>query len=93
MSCRVIGRTLEDALLVVVADQAREHGCNRLRGTYSPTAKNGLVADLCERLGFTAVSLPAGDGTTIWELTIDELGRSRSHIRMDTTELTAQRIA
>jgi FkbH-like protein len=61
MSCRVIGRTLEQTVLAEAADVARRLGCTELRGTYVPTAKNGLVRDLYPRLGFESV---AADGET-----------------------------
>jgi FkbH-like protein len=52
MSCRVIGRKLEEMMLATMADAAREHGIQMLRGVYIPTAKNSMVADLFGRLGF-----------------------------------------
>jgi FkbH-like protein len=52
MSCRVIGRTLEDETAAVLVGEARRRGCTLLRGRYLPTAKNGLVAELYPRLGF-----------------------------------------
>lgn len=73
MSCRVIGRTLEAALLGVVADAAAELGCTRLRGAYRPTAKNGLVAELYPSLGFVADGEDA-DGTSHWTVDLDDLG-------------------
>jgi FkbH-like protein len=54
MSCRVLGRQVEEATLEVVMDVARSHGASRLIGWYRPTAKNGMVADLYPRLGFAA---------------------------------------
>ena len=35
---------------------AAERGCTEIRGTYIPTAKNGLVRDLFARLGFEQVA-------------------------------------
>jgi hypothetical protein len=39
----------------------------RLRGTYLPTKKNGLVEKHFEKLGFTLVQSLEGGGT-VWEL-------------------------
>lgn len=70
MSCRVLGRRVEEAVLAHVAAAARAEGVPRLIGTYLPTAKNQMVARLYERLGFTLVeSRP--DGATVWELPLD----------------------
>jgi FkbH-like protein len=53
MSCRVLGRQVEEAMLNVVASMAREMGASQLSGIYRPTKRNGMVADLLSRLGFT----------------------------------------
>ncbi len=53
MSCRVIGRGVEEALLAKLAAAARARGRTRLVGEYLPTAKNELVRDFYQRLGFT----------------------------------------
>jgi FkbH-like protein len=68
MSCRVIGRTVEEALVARVCREAAQRGCIRLRGRYVPSPKNAMVADLYERLGFE----PAGrDGdATLWTLEV-----------------------
>jgi FkbH-like protein len=72
MSCRVIGRTVEDEFLMHVCRHAGELGCTRLRGTYLPTAKNGMVRDLYARFGFRQV---AEDGeATVWEYDLGEQG-------------------
>jgi FkbH-like protein len=52
MSCRVLGRQVENATLNVVASVARSLGASKLKGTYRPTKKNAMVADLLARLGF-----------------------------------------
>ena len=73
LSCRVIGRTLEDEMFRVLVARARALGCTRLRGTYVPTAKNGQVAGLYERLGFARAAERdgrAGEGSTSWVLEV-----------------------
>lgn len=68
MSCRVIGRSLEQAVMLELAEQARARGCEKIRGTFVPTAKNSLVADLFPRLGFDPAGEPDPDGTTHWTI-------------------------
>lgn len=53
MSCRVMNRRVEHALMSVIADHARRLGCRELRGQYIPTAKNGMVREFYPSLGFT----------------------------------------
>jgi FkbH-like protein len=45
MSCRILGRRLEDALLAFLAERAGARGAVQLIGRYEPTAKNGQAAD------------------------------------------------
>jgi FkbH-like protein len=54
MSCRVLKRGMEEFILNTIMGVAGEHECARVVGEYVPTAKNGLVRDLYERLGFAA---------------------------------------
>lgn len=65
MSCRVLNRTVEQAMLQWMLG----HAAGRpLRGTYRPTEKNGIVRDLFDRLGFTHTS-DSDEGETRWEWT------------------------
>jgi len=73
MSCRVIGRTVEDHLLMHICRAAQNAGATRLRGTYLPSAKNQLVADLYQRLGFRLLEETPG-GATRWEYDLAQRG-------------------
>jgi FkbH-like protein len=65
LSCRVIGRTIETAMLSYVATQARRAGARSLRGWFVPTAKNEPAADFYSRHGFEQVE--ARDGASLWQ--------------------------
>lgn len=56
VSCRVIGRGVEDALVAAVEDRARDAGSAWLIASYRPTAKNAPVSDLFDRLGFERIA-------------------------------------
>ena len=73
MSCRVIGRTVEDALLGELCLQARAQGLSKLRGTYIPTAKNALVENKYADFGFDCIA-KLDDGSTIWEYDLEKHG-------------------
>jgi FkbH-like protein len=45
LSCRVIGRTVETALLAHIANSAAARGCKRLIGWFLPTKKNAPARD------------------------------------------------
>ena len=53
MSCRVLGRRVEEAMLAEVVARAKARGIGVLRGQYIPTAKNGMVSTHFDKLGFT----------------------------------------
>ena len=59
MSCRVLGRQVEEATLRLVASEARRLGAKRLIGEYRPTAKNGVVEDHYTKLGFSPLDIDA----------------------------------
>lgn len=56
MSCRVLKRQVEEQTLNEIVRVALLRGCSRIKGTYLPTAKNGMVRDLYSRMGFQMVS-------------------------------------
>ena len=69
MSCRVLGRRVEEAALSVVAQAALAEGAKALIGRYIPTKKNSLVIDHFAKLGFTRIDTKA-DGPTEWRLNL-----------------------
>jgi predicted enzyme involved in methoxymalonyl-ACP biosynthesis len=66
MSCRVLGRRVEQMVLRELLLQARVRGAAKLIGRYIPTARNGMVKDHYEKLGFT--KLGAEGEQTLWAL-------------------------
>lgn len=72
MSCRVLGRCVEAAVLKHVADHARAAGKTALTGRFIPSGRNELVREHYHRLGFEEVGgMP--DGQTFWRLRLDRL--------------------
>lgn len=71
MSCRVLGRKVEQAVLSELVDHARARGVRRLVGEYLPTEKNKLVEDHYEKLGFSLLER-GDDGRSRWQLVISE---------------------
>jgi FkbH-like protein len=70
MSCRVLGRRVEQAVLGEILKQARSLGIRKLVGVYRPTDRNGMVRDHYGKLGFKQVQDDAG-GASLWELSVD----------------------
>lgn len=67
MSCRVLGRKVDEAMLAELVKAARAAGIARILARYVPTAKNRMVADHFDKLGFTRIAEHA-DGGREYEL-------------------------
>jgi FkbH-like protein len=80
MSCRVLGRGLEQAMLNLIAAEAKRLGARRLIGEYRPTAKNAMVRELYARLGFDRAAELEG-GVTRWTMPLDGDQERPSFIR------------
>ena len=70
MSCRVIGRSAETALLARIVADARDVNAKRVIGEYIPTKKNPPAADLYEKHGFGMPAESDNNGTT-WILNLE----------------------
>lgn len=66
MSCRVLGRRVEEAVTAELVRSLRSNGTETLVGRYIPTEKNALVRDHYKKLGFTQT----GDVDPLWMLEI-----------------------
>jgi len=69
MSCRVLGRRVEQAVLQEIITHARAAGIGRLIGTYRPTDRNRLVENHYSKLGF-AERERLVDDSTVWDLDV-----------------------
>ena len=72
LSCRVIGRMLEKAMLTHIAQEAKSHGIRYLQGWFIPTAKNKPAGDFYPSNGFVKVE-HGSDGRTLWQLDLTEV--------------------
>lgn len=71
MSCRVMGRNIENAVIDRIERQMQEEGFPGIRGKYVPTAKNKPVETLYERLGYREVGTTP-EGGRCYELNWQE---------------------
>ncbi len=67
MSCRVLKREMEFAMMDELARVALERGLKKLVGHYYPTAKNAMVKDFYAQQGFAKTEEDT-EGNTRWEL-------------------------
>ena len=71
MSCRVLKRDVELALLDAIVHRCQARGLSRIKGYYYPTAKNAMVKNFYGNLGFEKLSEDE-NGNSIWEFKIPE---------------------
>lgn len=81
MSCRVLGRRVENAVLKHLLDHAKKRGISVLRGVYIPTDRNRLVAHHYSKLGFTQVAIEP-NGATLYELDVASAIVQEDHMRV-----------
>lgn len=55
MSCRTLGRQMEKFMFDRLVEAAAARGIRRIVGVYRPTAKNGLVKELYDQMGFRRI--------------------------------------
>jgi len=77
MSCRVFGRQLEDEVMNIVTEIAKQRGIHTLHASFVPTKKNSVIRELFEKLGFSKVPSQTDDGITRWVINLpDYVNRS-----------------
>ena len=69
MSCRVLKRDMELAMLDGLAERCLAEGISTLYGYYYPTAKNNMVREFYGQLGFEKISEDEA-GNTGWKLSL-----------------------
>ena len=82
MSCRVLKRDMELAMLDVLVEHARAANINTLRGYYLSTKKNGMVADHYEKLGFELNSVDPDSKNSVWTLDAQAYIQRNRHIKI-----------
>ena len=70
MSCRVLGRRVEEMVLGELCAAARAAGAAWITGCWRPTARNALVEQHYAKLGFAHTGTDP-DGTTHWRRAAD----------------------
>ena len=71
MSCRVLKRDMEYAMMDALVKEARSRGVTQIRGYYYPTAKNAMVKEFYSLQGFDKIEEDE-QGNTVWSMQITE---------------------
>ncbi|HOO28473.1 MAG TPA: HAD-IIIC family phosphatase, partial [Lachnospiraceae bacterium] len=71
MSCRVLKRDMEFAMMDELVAAGRQAGISIIRGYYYPTAKNKMVREFYKQMGFTKTAEDE-EGNTTWEFPVTD---------------------
>ena len=82
MSCRVLKRDMELAMLDELVKKCRERGIRRIVGYYYKTPKNNMVAGLYESFGFENVEM-CENGDSVWQLSTEGYVNKNEVIKED----------
>ncbi len=80
MSCRVLKRDMEFAMMDELVARLVARGVDTLRGHYLPTAKNKMVENFYGDMGFTLITKNE-DGSSDWELQLSGYENQNKHIK------------
>ncbi len=72
MSCRVLKRDMEFAMMDRLVEESRKEGIERILGYYYPTAKNKMVENFYGLQGFGKIKEDE-EGNTVWLYEIPEI--------------------
>lgn len=81
LSCRIMGKQIEYAILEQVEDDLQRVGYEKLHGRYIPTAKNKPVESLYDKLGY-AVITEQESGEKLYELNLDNRPKREYYAQM-----------
>lgn len=70
MSCRVLKRDMEKAMLDKLVERCKDKGVKEIRGYYYPTPKNNMVREFYAEMGFDKVSEDE-EGNSEWVMQIE----------------------
>lgn len=85
MSCRVLKRNMEYAMLDSLVSSAKKRGIDKVFGYYYKTAKNEMVENLFQDFGFQKAE-DLGGGNTKWELGLAQYQNKNTVIAVEENE-------
>ncbi len=85
MSCRVLKKNMEYAMLDTLVCECTARNINKIVGHYYPTAKNGMVKNLFADFGFDKASEDE-NGNTEWSLSLEGYENKNNVIKVNTEE-------
>lgn len=81
MSCRVLKRDMECAMLDRVIEEAKNMGIKTIKGYYYKTTKNNMVKDFYKKFGFEKIS-EYDNGDSTWKIEIENYKNKNNVIKV-----------
>ncbi len=82
MSCRVLKRDMEQAMMDSLMIECKSRGIKTVKGYYYPTAKNKMVKEFFSQFDFEKMSEDE-TGNTIWERTVEDYQNLNRYIKVN----------
>ena len=82
MSCRVLKRDMEFAMMDALVHECKIRGINTIKGYYYKTAKNAMVRNFYGLMGFNKVADGPAEGDSEWQFVIPELYQCKNTVIM-----------
>lgn len=79
MSCRVLKRDMEKAMLDKLVEKCLDAGVKCIKGYYYPTAKNAMVKDFYAIQGFDKINEDE-EGNTVWQYKINDFYEKKNKV-------------
>ncbi|AJA92864.1 hypothetical protein A7X95_05885 [Candidatus Nitrosopelagicus brevis] len=79
LSCRIIGRGVEEIMISQIIENAKSSGVKRIMGQFIPTAKNKPAENFYEKLGFKKEN-------DFWVFNTDDIMKKPEHIKVKKNE-------
>ncbi len=76
MSCRVLKRDMEYAMMDSLVAECKRQGITKIKGYYFPTVKNGMVKDFYGMMGFVKES--ESENGSIWSFPVNDLYKQKN---------------
>lgn len=82
MSCRVLKRDMESAMMDALVYECQKRGVNTIKGYYYKTAKNAMVREFYKGMGFDKVMDGPAEGDSVWQFVIPETYEDKNTVIM-----------
>lgn len=86
MSCRVLKRDMEYAMMDTLVLLCQKQGITEIRGYYYPTAKNNMVKEFYSLHGFVKIEEDTA-GNAVWKLSLADGYQKKNHVILMENEL------